>query len=93
MIEDDLAACNDFGGSLTHTLNDVAVPLPYLSFDEQTEVVIDHAEATVPTVLMQTSVAAVITHKSRLTIDAVDFEITEIDNQKDSTTILYLERL
>lgn len=93
MIEDDLAACDDFGGSLTHTLNGITVPLPYLSFDEYTEVVIDHTEATVPTVLMQTTIAAVITHKSRLTIDGVNFEMTERDNQKDSTTILYLERV
>ncbi|RYA23901.1 hypothetical protein CRU96_05700 [Malaciobacter halophilus] len=97
MIETDLAACSEFGGTLTHTLDLVEEQLEYLYFEEETEVILEKGEyegatAFVPMVAMQTSVAAGVGKKSLLTIDGEVFGVIYPDKQNDGTTKIYLER-
>ena len=97
MMEADLAACSEFGGTLTHTLDLVEEPLEYLYFEEETEVILEKGEyegatAFVPMVAMQTSVAAGVGKKSLLTIDGEVFGVIYPDKQNDGTTKIYLER-
>lgn len=97
MIEADLANCSEFGGVCNHTINGTTVPLEYLCFDENTEVVFEKdeysgAETTVPALTVQTTKAGQISHKSILEIDGEIFGVIEIDMKKDNTTIVYLDR-
>lgn len=97
MFETDLAACSEFGGTLTHTLDEVAAPLEYLYFEEETEIILERGEyegatALVPMVVMQTSVAAGVSKRSLLEIDSETFGVIHKDKQSDGTTNIYLER-
>lgn len=97
MFEADLAACSEFGGKLTHTLDDVSMELDYLYFEEETEIVLEKGEgegatALVPMVNMQTSVSNVISKRSLLTIDGEVFGVIHADKQNNGTTNIYLER-
>lgn len=97
MFETDLAACSEFGGKLTHTLDDNVVELDYLYFEEETEIVLDKGEgegstALVPMVAMQSSLAAGVRNRSLLTIKGEVFGVIYPDKQNDGTTKIYLER-
>lgn len=66
-------------------------------FDEATEVVLDKGEfagveALVPSLTLPTSKATNITHKSLFVIDGLNYGVIENPKQKDSTTIVYLEK-
>lgn len=97
MMEADLAACSEFGGTLTHTLDLIKEQLEYLYFEEETEIILERGEyegstAFVPMVVMQTSVATVVGKKSLLEIDSETFGVINKDKKSDGTTNIYLER-
>lgn len=102
MADKDLSNCTEFGGICSHTNGSTTVPLQYLCFDENTDVVFDRAEkdgwstsgveTTVPALTVQTTKASLIDHKSLFNIDGEVFGVIEIDKKKDDTTIVYLER-
>lgn len=97
MIETDLANCSEFGGVCNHTINGVTVPLEYICFDKNTEVVLEKGEysgveATVPALSVQTTKAGQITHKSILELDGVMYGVIEKSMRKDNITIVYMDR-
>lgn len=95
MIETDLAACNEFGGKFSHIFDRGTDELDYLCFDEKTDVILEKGEfggveATVPTLTIQTTVAAGINHRSSLNIKDIIYEVIEVHKLDDNTTVIYL---
>lgn len=97
IFEAELAACSEFGGKLTHTLDQDSTELDYLYFDEESEIILERGEyegstAFVPMVTMQSSVAAGVSKRSLLIIDGVEFGVIYPKKKNDGTTEIYLER-
>lgn len=98
MIEMDLAACNEFGGVLIHTKNQISEELGYLTFDAKTDILLQkddfsEVEAQVPVVTLQKSIATNISHKSTLQIAQVIYGVNEVSHQNDGTTKVFLEEI
>ncbi len=95
LMKKDISTSNDFGGSCLHYHDNIEEDLQYLSFDLQSDVVLDQdgfegMQTCIPSLQVSNTNLIKISYKSIFKIDDIKYKVLQIQPQNDGTTKIYL---